>query len=51
MDLQREYKLAAIQSKQQGDTERATKYYRIAKVTATALRSEMRYRRPLSSVP
>lgn len=31
MDLQREYKLAAIQSKQQGDTERATKYYRIAK--------------------
>ncbi|XP_044134677.1 coiled-coil and C2 domain-containing protein 1A [Bufo gargarizans] len=31
MDLQREYKLAAIQSKQQGDTEQATKYYRIAK--------------------
>ncbi|XP_073510454.1 coiled-coil and C2 domain-containing protein 1A [Phyllobates terribilis] len=31
MDLQREYKLAAIQSKQQGDTERATKYYRVAK--------------------
>ncbi|XP_077117931.1 coiled-coil and C2 domain-containing protein 1A [Ranitomeya variabilis] len=31
MDLQREYKLAAIQSKQQGDTEQATKYYRVAK--------------------
>ncbi|XP_056426236.1 coiled-coil and C2 domain-containing protein 1A isoform X2 [Hyla sarda] len=31
MDRQREYKLAAIQSKQQGDTELATKYYRIAK--------------------
>ncbi|XP_075715272.1 coiled-coil and C2 domain-containing protein 1A [Rhinoderma darwinii] len=31
MDLQREYKLAAIQSKQQGDTELATKYYRVAK--------------------
>ncbi|XP_066449824.1 coiled-coil and C2 domain-containing protein 1A [Eleutherodactylus coqui] len=31
MDLQREYKVAAIQSKQQGDTEMATKYYRVAK--------------------
>ncbi|KAM3924318.1 LOW QUALITY PROTEIN: coiled-coil and C2 domain-containing protein 1A [Leptodactylus fuscus] len=31
MDLQREYKLAAVQSKQQGDIELATKYYRIAK--------------------
>ncbi|XP_030052757.1 coiled-coil and C2 domain-containing protein 1A [Microcaecilia unicolor] len=29
---QREYKLAALQAKQQGDRERATTYYRIAKV-------------------
>uniref|UniRef100_A0A6I8N233 Coiled-coil and C2 domain-containing protein 1B n=1 Tax=Ornithorhynchus anatinus TaxID=9258 RepID=A0A6I8N233_ORNAN len=28
---QREYKLAALQSKQQGDNEMATKYYRVAK--------------------
>ncbi|KAG8545498.1 hypothetical protein GDO81_020737 [Engystomops pustulosus] len=31
MDLQKEYKLAAVQSKQQGDIELATKYFRVAK--------------------
>ncbi|XP_018109208.1 coiled-coil and C2 domain-containing protein 1A isoform X2 [Xenopus laevis] len=31
LERQREYKLAALQSKQQGDTEMASKYYRIAK--------------------
>ncbi|CAH2283798.1 coiled-coil and C2 domain-containing 1A [Pelobates cultripes] len=33
LERQREYKLAALHSKQQGDTEMASKYYRVAKVT------------------
>ncbi|XP_053574141.1 coiled-coil and C2 domain-containing protein 1A [Bombina bombina] len=31
LERQREYKLAALQSKQQGDSEMASKYYRVAK--------------------
>ncbi|KAM4677339.1 coiled-coil and C2 domain-containing protein 1A isoform 2-T2 [Discoglossus pictus] len=37
LERQREYKLAALQSKKQGDSEMASKYYRIAKSLDTVL--------------